>query len=492
MSARLTLSAAGLCLLSAHPVYLLLTGKKLPLAPPPEPEPMPVTGASEPEFQQLAVRPLPIQAATEPRPGQATTEPHPGQATTSPLPMQSTPRPAPGAAEPQSEGLALRPLPIQSATEPRLISDPTGSLRPPLSAPVSRLKRKSYRDADSLEWRFIFTKTTGETVFNQLIRDFEEDWLLAKDIRHRLTVHRNPLEFKKETVADLKQYLKKIRSRNRMQQTDKTQSDRGFVMDVVKEIWMGDRRVRSLYEATRQYCDRNKGANFDFIALHIAEYRAMNNLVKRLNHSIEKDNAAITPPVPRKTSGARGRKAVLTSAVSPGSEAPASSASSGSPASPASSASPAPPAPSLSKEALAHLNDENYFTIVDYIILLGKNLENYKDLNDKFNEERYRDYFLPFLNAVSPHYSAKGEAFNRKGKTDILVFDKKGNNVFIAECKLWRGEAYLLSGLDQLLNNYVNWRDEKAALIVFNREVQQFSYVITTATEALSRHSLCQ
>jgi hypothetical protein len=142
-------------------------------------------------------------------------------------------------------------------------------------------------------------------------------------------------------------------------------------------------------------------------------------------------------------------------------------------------------------EKVTVLNMDTYFQIIDYIILLGKNLENYKDLNDKFNEERYRDYFLPFLNAVNPAYSAKGEVFNRLGKTDILVCDSNGNNIFIAECKLWHGEAYLMNAVNQLLNNYVNWRDEKTAIIIFNREMRQFSQLILTATEAMMRHPLC-
>lgn len=138
------------------------------------------------------------------------------------------------------------------------------------------------------------------------------------------------------------------------------------------------------------------------------------------------------------------------------------------------------------------LDDPRYFEIIDYIIRLGRDFENYPELNENFNEERYRNYFLPFLNSVSPGYAAKGEVFHGKGKTDILVWDKNGVNLFVAECKIWRGEAYLLEGVDQLLTRYVNWRDEKTALIVFNREIQNFSVVIEAATRALSSHTLCR
>lgn len=53
--------------------------------------------------------------------------------------------------------------------------------------------------------------------------------------------------------------------------------------------------------------------------------------------------------------------------------------------------------------------------------------------------------------------------------------NEKGEPVLIAECKLWKGEKLLLDAIDQLLNTYVNWRDEKIALIIFNRDVQKFS-----------------
>lgn len=147
--------------------------------------------------------------------------------------------------------------------------------------------------------------------------------------------------------------------------------------------------------------------------------------------------------------------------------------------------------PIFHSNALSELSEVAYFQILDYIILLGKNLENFRDLNANFDEERYRDYFLPFLNAISNKHAAKGEIFNRKGKTDILVFDDKGNNIFIAECKMWRGAAYLLSAVDQLLRNYVNWRDEKIAIIVFNNKNRAFTELISTATSAVARHELC-
>ncbi|MHB8078175.1 MAG: hypothetical protein ACYDIE_02820 [Candidatus Krumholzibacteriia bacterium] len=82
------------------------------------------------------------------------------------------------------------------------------------------------------------------------------------------------------------------------------------------------------------------------------------------------------------------------------------------------------------------------------------------------NEEAIRTHFLIQLNG---HYEggASGETFNASGKTDILI-RSGGRNIFIAECKFWRGQQYFNRAVDQLLN-YLTWRDSKCALLVFNR-----------------------
>ncbi len=137
------------------------------------------------------------------------------------------------------------------------------------------------------------------------------------------------------------------------------------------------------------------------------------------------------------------------------------------------------------------LGDPAYFKILDRIIQFGMNLEKYPDLAKSFDEEGIRNYFLPYLNSISESHSATGETFNKKGLTDILIQDNKGHNVFIAECKLWKGSAYLHDAIDQLLERYVSWRDEKTALLVFNKDVLGFSDVIKKGVVAVKNHPNC-
>jgi len=95
------------------------------------------------------------------------------------------------------------------------------------------------------------------------------------------------------------------------------------------------------------------------------------------------------------------------------------------------------------------------------------------------SEETLRDHFLMVL---SPHFqSVTGETFNKGGKTDILI-RHESSNVFVAECKFWKGEKSLHSAIKQVLG-YLTWRDSKAAIILFVRN-KDIEGVITTVIGA--------
>jgi hypothetical protein len=99
------------------------------------------------------------------------------------------------------------------------------------------------------------------------------------------------------------------------------------------------------------------------------------------------------------------------------------------------------------------------------------------------------DLRMQFLVQLNGQYEgrATGETFNFEGKTDILIREN-GKNVFIAECKVWKGPKELLAAFDQLLS-YLSWRDTKAALIVFSRNAN-FSEVLASVKETVPTHRL--
>lgn len=146
--------------------------------------------------------------------------------------------------------------------------------------------------------------------------------------------------------------------------------------------------------------------------------------------------------------------------------------------------------PIIKEDVLIGVSNEVYVKILKLIYYFGKNLEKLVNLHSKFDEEGFREYFLPYLNMMSESHSATGETFNKIGKTDILIQNQKGENVFIAECKVWSGSENITAAVDQLFERYVTWRDEKLALIIFNKNVKGFTAIIEKAIEILKAHPL--
>ncbi|MBK8454312.1 MAG: hypothetical protein WAQ53_12360 [Thiofilum sp.] len=110
------------------------------------------------------------------------------------------------------------------------------------------------------------------------------------------------------------------------------------------------------------------------------------------------------------------------------------------------------------------LDNTTYQEILKMIHDIGRQFERLPSLYKNKEEEDLRDHFLMFL---EPNFegSATGETFNKSGKTDILL-RHEGQNIFIGECKFWKGQKVFLDTISQLLG-YLTWRDSKAAVIMF-------------------------
>jgi len=111
-------------------------------------------------------------------------------------------------------------------------------------------------------------------------------------------------------------------------------------------------------------------------------------------------------------------------------------------------------------------------------------LERTPSMTASLDEEKIRDLLLVFLNAQFEG-AAAGEVFNAAGKTDILI-RVEDRNVFIAECKIWKGPKTIPDALTQLLG-YLTWRDTKAALVLFIRGGQP-TQIISKAIKEIEDH----
>lgn len=120
--------------------------------------------------------------------------------------------------------------------------------------------------------------------------------------------------------------------------------------------------------------------------------------------------------------------------------------------------------PKPSEEPVPTLNESTYEDILSLIHQVGVKFEQNPSVYQGKSEEDLRDHFLTVLGA-QVRGSATGESFNKGGKTDILL-NYKGNIIFLAECKFWRGPKKHEESINQLLGN-LTWRDTKSCLIYF-------------------------
>jgi len=129
---------------------------------------------------------------------------------------------------------------------------------------------------------------------------------------------------------------------------------------------------------------------------------------------------------------------------------------------------------------------ETYEEILKIIENMALVMERSPTTFSKMSEESLRDHFLVQLNGQFEG-EAMGEVFNCQGKTDILI-RHNNSNVFIAECKFWRGEKAFLETIDQLFK-YVTWRDTKLAILIFNKR-KNLSVILEKIPQIIEGHPL--
>lgn len=141
-----------------------------------------------------------------------------------------------------------------------------------------------------------------------------------------------------------------------------------------------------------------------------------------------------------------------------------------------SSTKPFQPEPELEMEEYEHILS----VISNMVHVMERSPQAFKGMG----EEDLRQHFLVQLNGQYEG-QATGETFNFEGKTDILI-RSEGRNIFIAECKFWKGPESVTKAIDQLLG-YASWRDTKTALLVFNRD-RYFTTVLEKIPDVVKAH----
>ena len=145
---------------------------------------------------------------------------------------------------------------------------------------------------------------------------------------------------------------------------------------------------------------------------------------------------------------------------------------------------PLPPAGSEPFQPEPALSNRHYDNILSTITNMSLVMERSPTAFASMREENIRDHILVQLNAQYKGV-ATGETFNFGGKTDILV-RVDNRNIFVAECKVWRGPRRFADTIDQILG-YAAWRDNKTAICVFSRN-RYFSRVLKAIPESVRAH----
>ena len=131
------------------------------------------------------------------------------------------------------------------------------------------------------------------------------------------------------------------------------------------------------------------------------------------------------------------------------------------------------------------LETKKYDEIIEICSNMAKVMERSPKAFANMGEEDLRTHFLVQLNGQYEG-QATGETFNSNGKTDILIRNDN-QNVFIAECKFWKGKKGFLATIDQLLG-YVTYRDTKTAIFVFVKN-KDFTKVCEDIKSVTAEHS---
>jgi hypothetical protein len=146
---------------------------------------------------------------------------------------------------------------------------------------------------------------------------------------------------------------------------------------------------------------------------------------------------------------------------------------------------PKPSASAQLSKADRTLDETIYQDILQTIQETGRVFERLPSTYSGKDEETLRDHLILLLEPRYEWSSTTGETFNKRGKTDILIRYEK-TNVFVAECKFWRGRKQHFETIDQILS-YLTWRESKTAIIYFV-DTKQISAPLTALQDSTPEH----
>lgn len=148
---------------------------------------------------------------------------------------------------------------------------------------------KLYIDAYETLTKHASQELVSEENFYRLICEFLHGFLETKNYQERIIKHRVPMEVRNEVLQESYDYIRRIDQRPEMQDIEIKNgiTIQGYVPTRVVDVWKSDKKIKSLYRSIKVYCEIT-GKDFNTIAIHIAERRALEKVGAKIRKDIRK------------------------------------------------------------------------------------------------------------------------------------------------------------------------------------------------------------
>ncbi len=151
----------------------------------------------------------------------------------------------------------------------------------------------------------------NESQYEKLISDFCNSFVINRNYEERLKLHRKPIEYLNGVLREVYGEFAKCQSQEGLRYVH-YQGDvkvTGYVFTEVEDIRKADKRLAGFYDAIKVFCGKT-GRNFTVTAVHLAEYKAFNLFMDKINRDLyHEKSVAVEIPV-MKNQAPKKRKAI--------------------------------------------------------------------------------------------------------------------------------------------------------------------------------------
>lgn len=135
---------------------------------------------------------------------------------------------------------------------------------------------------------------------------------------------------------------------------------------------------------------------------------------------------------------------------------------------------------------------QSYKEINLIIKLCGDGISKINLTANKLYEPNFRDLFLAAIYSHRDKYIAEGEAINKEGRTDLMIYDTQliSQPPFIYEFKIHEENNDIIEGLNQITKQYATVNNKFNGLVLINKKKCDLSEILTAIENQLRKTDL--